>query len=397
MKKHARAWLLLFVLLGLGASLISLYVQYRILRDPTYSPFCNLSRTFNCEAVYQSRFARIGAMPVALAEVIWFTLALMMTLGTDTTADLDESGTMAYLFLISIPTVSVVLLLAYASIFVVKAVCIFCALTYFAVLGVFLTSALIANAPLAGLPRQAVRDARALATRPFALGLTLLFLAAAASAVAFFPRVGGEPTAAVMAAMAYHPSDFDLWFESQVRTPIVMPTDGTQVLIVKFNDYQSPECAEAYRNERATLAKYQATAPGNVRLIQKDYPNERECNPSATSTAHEAACEGAVAVRLAELQQRGAAMEEWLYGHQAGLTPATVRQAAKEIGGVLNFDDEYSRVGTLVRNDVELGHQLGVRGTPTFFINGVRIEGALQPQVLDQAIAHELRVSAAKP
>jgi protein-disulfide isomerase len=90
-------------------------------------------------------------------------------------------------------------------------------------------------------------------------------------------------------------------------------------------------------------------------------------------------------------------MEEWLYAHQTGLTPATVRQAAKEIGGVRDFDHEYPRVKALIRNDVDLGHQLGVRGTPTFFINGVRIEGRLKSQVLDQAIAHELKVSAAKP
>jgi protein-disulfide isomerase len=38
-----------------------------------------------------------------------------------------------------------------------------------------------------------------------------------------------------------------------------------------------------------------------------------------------------------------------------------------------------------------------VKATPTFFINGVRIEGGLKPEFLDQAIAHELRVAAANP
>ena len=392
MKKPPRVWLLFFVLLGLGASLISLYVQYRILRDPTYSPFCNLSQAFNCEAVYKSRFASFRATPVALGEVIWFTLALMLTLlaGTKT-----ASGTMSYLFLISIPTVSVVLLLAYASVFVVKAVCIVCALTYLAVLGVFIVSAINANSPLTALPRLAVRDARALAATPFGLAVTLLFLAAAASAVAFFPSIDSARALAARTALAYQPTDFDLWFESQFRMPFVMPADAVQVLIVKFNDYQSPACADAHKNESATLAKYQALAPGKVRLIQKDFPSDGECNPSVTTAAHEAACEGAVAVRLAELQRRGAAMEEWLYQHQAGLTPAKVRQAARDIGGVRDFDDEYSRVRALVQNDVALGHQLGVKSTPTFFVNGVKIEGVIQPEVLDQSIAHELRVRGA--
>ena len=38
-----------------------------------------------------------------------------------------------------------------------------------------------------------------------------------------------------------------------------------------------------------------------------------------------------------------------------------------------------------------LGRQLGVKSTPTFFINGVKIEGALPPQYFDQAIAYELQ------
>jgi len=45
---------------------------------------------------------------------------------------------------------------------------------------------------------------------------------------------------------------------------------------------------------------------------------------------------------------------------------------------------------------VGLGRQLGVKSTPTFFINGVKIEGALPPQYFDQAIAYELSHQAGK-
>jgi protein-disulfide isomerase len=45
----------------------------------------------------------------------------------------------------------------------------------------------------------------------------------------------------------------------------------------------------------------------------------------------------------------------------------------------------------MVRFDVSLGKQLGVSRTPTFFINGVRVEGGLPPRYFDQAIALELR------
>ena len=47
--------------------------------------------------------------------------------------------------------------------------------------------------------------------------------------------------------------------------------------------------------------------------------------------------------------------------------------------------------------DSPLGKQLDVRGTPTFFVNGVKFDTAIQPQYFDQAIAYELKhASAAK-
>lgn len=57
-----------------------------------------------------------------------------------------------------------------------------------------------------------------------------------------------------------------------------------------------------------------------------------------------------MAVRLAQRQKRGPAME-WLYTPQAGLTPAAVRQASREIGGVSDFDSEYQRVVALIQSD----------------------------------------------
>jgi protein-disulfide isomerase/uncharacterized membrane protein len=397
MKQHMRTWLFVFVLLGLGASLGSFYVQYRMLGDPAYSSFCNYSELFNCDAAYRSRFGTFQGLPVALGGIIWFTLALLLTMAVDPKGAGAESGAAAYLFLISIPAVSIVLFLAYASIFILNVVCILCVASSFAALGVFIFSGVIADAPLSGLPQQAVRDVRALAARPFGLGVAIVFLAGAGSAVAFFPRAVVDPAAVLAAALAHQPTDFDLWFESQIRVPIDVPADGAEVLIVKFNDYQCPTSAETYKTHAPVLATYQTAQPGKVKVILKDYPLESECNPNVARTVHAAACEGAVAVRLADRQQRGVAMEEWLYTHKAGLTRAAVRQAAKEIGGGDDFDAEYPRVLASIKSDVDLGARLGVKGTPTFFINGVRIEGAMEPRVLDQAIAHELRVRAPKP
>jgi protein-disulfide isomerase len=67
-----------------------------------------------------------------------------------------------------------------------------------------------------------------------------------------------------------------------------------------------------------------------------------------------------------------------------------VRQAAREVGQVTDFDARYASTLDLVRRDIALGKQQGVRATPTFFINGLKIDGALPAQYFQQAIEHEL-------
>jgi protein-disulfide isomerase len=111
---------------------------------------------------------------------------------------------------------------------------------------------------------------------------------------------------------------------------------------------------------------------------------------------HSAACEAAVAVRLAQGHSKTEAMEEWLYTHQPAMTPPSVRQAAHDIGQITDFDARYQATLSLVKGDVALGRQLGIKSTPTFFINGVKVEGALPPQYFDQAIAYELQRTATK-
>jgi protein-disulfide isomerase len=191
-------------------------------------------------------------------------------------------------------------------------------------------------------------------------------------------------------------SEFERWYSSLPRMPIIVPNEGAQVVIVKFADYQCPGCANVYFNYKSVLAKYQADRPGAVKMVMKDYPLEPECNPGVAQVVHESACEAAAAVRMAKAQKRDAELEEWLYANQSKMTPESVKKAAKDIGHVDNFDAQYQKMLESVRRDADFGKQMGVNSTPTFFINGVKVDRALQPQYFDAAIAYELRRAGTK-
>jgi protein-disulfide isomerase len=172
--------------------------------------------------------------------------------------------------------------------------------------------------------------------------------------------------------------------------PLVIPAQGAKVLVVKFNDYQCPACAQSYHAYKPIFAKYQTQNPGLVRLVMKDYPLNPDCNPMVTRQLHAGACDAAVAVRLARQHGRGDQMEEWLYTHQDQMSRDQIRQAAREIGQVTDFDEKYAATLESVKADVALGNQLKVNSTPTFFLNGVKIDGSWAPQFFDQAVGYEL-------
>ena len=389
----------LCALVGLGASVAAAYVHYRLLFDPSYHSFCDVNETFSCTTVYLSRYSTFRGVPVAVFGALWFVVAALLALAGMTARDQVRESVPGYLFVLSTAALSVILYLGYASIVLMKTYCVLCLITYAAVIGLFIVSGAATSVPMTTLPRRAARDVRVLVASPLAIAIAVLFFAGAASTLAFFPREGAVVAAASPAdtSQAAQGSEMDRYMAAAPRVPIIEPRDNAKVLIVDFQDFQCPFCKQAFYAYKPILAKYEAQQPGAVKFVLKDYPLDSECNESVQGGGpHPSACEAAVAVRLATQHGKAAAMEEWLYQNQPTLTPPVVRQAAHDVGGVNDFESRYQSILTLVKGDVAIGRQLGVRSTPTLFINGVKFEGVLQPQYFDQAIAYELKHATGK-
>ncbi len=399
---RTRLWLALFALAGLAVSTNAAYVHYRLLHEPGYTSFCDINTAMSCSQVYLSRYGAVGGVPVAVLGAIWFVLALLLVAAAGRAPATVRENVAGYLFALSTLALAVVLYLGYASLAILRTACILCLITYAAVIGIFLVSGAATAVPMRTLPRRLVTDLRALARSPAALVIAILFLAGAASAVAFFPSASPPAAAATAApdraqqaspaapqAAAGQASEFERWYRAQPRVNLPVPADGAKVLVVKFTDFQCPACGQAHEWYKPILAKYQATHPGQVRFVSLDFPLHPACNASVTRVVHIAACEAAVAVRLARERGKGPAMEDWLYANQTA-TPDLVRQAARDIAGVTDFDARYAALLQAVKTDAALGALNNVRSTPTFFINGTMIVGALPPQYFDQAIALEL-------
>jgi uncharacterized membrane protein/protein-disulfide isomerase len=392
-------------LVGLGFSAASTWVHYQILRDPLYSSVCDVSATFSCTNAYTSRFGSVAGIPVALIGVVYFAAVLGLVALCQRSASARQNLA-GYVFALSTLGLAGVLYLGYASWFVLNTVCLLCVGTYVAVIALFITSGSAARYPLTTLPSRASRDVRTLLRTPAALGSALAFVVAAVVSMAAFrgepvdaSAPAGKPGATAAAAsggQAPAPAplppgavqQLEQFLAAQPRVPIVTGGGGATVVIVKFNDYQCPPCGQTYLEYKPVLARLQQKYPGKIAFMTKDFPLDPECNTLGGS--HQAACEAAVAVRLAREKGRAEALEDWLFANQAVMTPEKVREGAVSVGGVANFSERYATTLELVRGDIAQGVQLSVRGTPTFFMNGIRLPN-LRGEFFEAAVEWELR------
>jgi protein-disulfide isomerase len=212
-------------------------------------------------------------------------------------------------------------------------------------------------------------------------------LEAQASALAAQPAAPTTPVAATSAS-----DPFAQWWSQQARIDLGIPADGAKVVIVKFNDFFCAGCAQAHFLYKPVLDRFAKSHPGAVRLVVKDWPWDVSCNFNAGSTipGHEAACAAAGAARMAADRGKYDEMAQWLYQNR-GRSVQEVRAAAAKLLSVTDFEREFALKLPAIRRDIADGGALGVRSTPTYFINGVRINELLQPAQFERAIGLELQ------
>jgi protein-disulfide isomerase len=93
-------------------------------------------------------------------------------------------------------------------------------------------------------------------------------------------------------------------------------------------------------------------------------------------------------------RQKGTAdkMEDWIFAHIGPpvLTADQVKDAARTVAGITDFDAQYGKAKEEIKADASLGQKLNVRSTPTFYINGRMPTQILPAQYFEALIQLEL-------
>ncbi|MGM0558219.1 MAG: DsbA family protein [Myxococcota bacterium] len=172
------------------------------------------------------------------------------------------------------------------------------------------------------------------------------------------------------------------------NSPVLGPADAP-VTIVEFADYQCPFCSKSHKTMEAIREQY----GDGVRVVFKHYPLPFHKQAEAASRAAIAAGEQGKFWEMHDLLFRyqkvmrgksDAEMKDWSAGF------------AREMGlDVEQFRQDFAAesTGQQIEDDLELAEKLTVKGTPHFFINGVRVSGAQPMPKFEAVIDAELEAA----
>jgi len=197
-------------------------------------------------------------------------------------------------------------------------------------------------------------------------------------AVAAVLDARNEPTAVQQVAQAAVNNRLDVGVDDD---PTYGPDDAA-VVIVEFSDFNCPYCGR-FANE--TLPLLRDNYGDYVRFAYRDFP---VLGDSSLQAAIAAECAG----------DQGAFWEfhDLLFANQGGFNQELFLSFAEQLTlNVSEFtacqNDETTREEVLA--DYAVAQRLGATGTPTFFINGVRVIGAQPYEVFATIIDEELALA----
>ena len=161
---------------------------------------------------------------------------------------------------------------------------------------------------------------------------------------------------------------------------VIIGKADAPITIFLYYDLMCPVCARSDSDFSAMIEKYKDI----VRVVFKNFPIESS-HPGTIDLAGVAIC----------AHEQGKFLE---FTNSLYLGQKFDRESADLIAKSLKMDtkkfklcSDENRYRSTVENDMAELSSMGLRGTPTFFVNGLRFEGAITMEKWDQIIVNELK------
>jgi protein-disulfide isomerase len=169
----------------------------------------------------------------------------------------------------------------------------------------------------------------------------------------------------------------------------VLGNKNAKITMIEFSDFQCPFCKKFY-DETYSAFKKQFVDTGKVKIVFRHYP----------LPFHQNAQKAGEAAECANRQGKFWEYHDLLFkngqGDGTGLAIGDLKKYADSLSlnsGSFGFGkDKFNEcldkgeTAEIVKKDMEAGSASGVTGTPTFFVNGAKLVGAMPIASFQQAV-----------
>lgn len=401
--------LVVLSLIGIGFAFYLTRMHYNALL-PGYemNAICNVNAVINCDTVNQSAYSHIGKIPVAGLGLLYYISILGIALINLSRKQNTPSSSLALALVMSITSLFVSVFLAYQSL-QLGALCLFC-------IGMYIVNICILGSLIAALrtPTQSLGETLSsnLCTFSKTIPAGIAVLAVFGLGLLTFSNVSKQIDARLALVetqtthanhghnLNYSESDIaaivKIHFDQQPITldiPASRPRGGladTPLQLVEFVDFQCPACREAVERIPAFM---NAHFSGQYSIRTLNYPLSSDCNTNIKRNMHAFACEAAkTSVCLTKLNGDAASFEELAFTRQSEINSKNLRDWATELGtdgAALDACVKDPQTQAWIAEDIALGNQIPVEGTPTILLNGRNLRNAWREPEIFKAILDE--------
>jgi protein-disulfide isomerase/uncharacterized membrane protein len=387
---------LAIILVGLAVAVMIAQTHAELARGLTAG--CKVTEQIDCTPVLTSSYAYLFGQPVAYFAIAAYAGMALLALGVLFLDSAARRRQLANLLLLgAVGSVVFSAYLGYVAFFFIGHVCPQCTTLYVVNLAL-----LAATAWLTSTTQGSTREQKAWQAR-----LPVIGGGVAATVVVLIAGVLWKGFSTPSLLSADEVCERDPQFCSQYKElPVValdVPgghvkgSDDAPVKIVEFSDFECGHCKLAWEGLKQALPTY----GDQVQVRFHHYPLDGTCNPAMPAgSGHKYACLAAMAAECAGAQGRFWQYQDVLFENQPAFTREDLLRYAGDLGldrdrFIACLDSDAPRAA--IRQDVASGTKLGIESTPTLYLNGRTVRGALKGDTFGYAIVLERAAAATAP
>jgi uncharacterized membrane protein/predicted DsbA family dithiol-disulfide isomerase len=362
---------------GLVDSLYLAIAHYRVYTDIAYNSFCAISKSINCDTVSQSPYSIFLNVPVPVWGIIGYTFFLLF-LPTAWKYRDRKTPIWTSLFIIALIFSILSVGLAAVSTFLIHSYCVMCILSFaISFLLLFYTYLIRKRYGIQGVAAHLKSDLACLReTRSMNAALFGPFAGALVAVLLFFPVY-----------WSFDPPVFsaDIPHGVTAEGHPWIGAENPKLEIIAFADYQCFQCNKMHFYLRQTLAEY----PDRIRVIHRHFPMDHAVNPLLKVPEHIGSGKLAMLSIYAATQNKFWQMNDILF-RIARINPQIdLKELARDVGmdeRKLAQSLRSRKIRYKLKKEILEGIKMGVRGTPSFVIEGQVHQGQIPPEILKKAL-----------